>query len=143
MLHNLISGKPIDLSRNVMVTKALQDKCEYIFFLDSDILVNSDTLQKLFIGNLPIISAVYYSRAPPYEMVAQIGGRGLSHEMAGEDQVREVEEVGMGCCLVNTRVFHRVGKNWIGSACCPMVREKNPTIWNTTEPSRSTLLVTS
>jgi hypothetical protein len=30
--------------------------------------------------------------------------------MAGEDQVREVEEVGMGCCLVNTRVFHRIGR---------------------------------
>jgi hypothetical protein len=110
MLHNMISGKPIDLSRNVMVTKALQDKCEYIFFLDSDILVNPDTLQKLFIANLPIISAVYYSRAPPYEMVAQIGGRGLSHEIAGSDQVRDVEEVGMGCCLVNTRVFHRIGR---------------------------------
>jgi hypothetical protein len=55
--------------------------------------------------------SIYYSRAPPYEMVAQIGGRGLSHEMAGvgNDQVREVEEVGMGCCcLVNTRVFHRI-----------------------------------
>jgi hypothetical protein len=32
--------KPIDLARNVMVTKALQDKCELIFFLDSDILVS-------------------------------------------------------------------------------------------------------
>jgi hypothetical protein len=44
--------------------KALQDKCEFIFFLDSDILVNSDALQKLFIGNLPILSSVYYSSAP-------------------------------------------------------------------------------
>jgi hypothetical protein len=36
----MISGKPIDLARNVMVTKkALQDKCEFIFFLDSEILV--------------------------------------------------------------------------------------------------------
>jgi hypothetical protein len=93
-----------------MVTKALQDKCEYIFFLDSDILVNPDTLTRLFIANMPIISAVYYSRAPPYEMVAQIGGRGLSHELAGKDEVREVEEVGKGCCLVNTRVFHRIGQ---------------------------------
>jgi Ca2+-binding RTX toxin-like protein len=41
--------------------------CEFIFFfLDSDILVNPDTLTKLFIGNMPIISAVYYySRATP------------------------------------------------------------------------------
>jgi hypothetical protein len=45
-------------------------------------------------------------------MVAQIGGRGLSHEMAGvgNDQVWEVEEVGMSCCLVNTKVFHRIGR---------------------------------
>jgi hypothetical protein len=110
LIHNMISGKPIDLARNVMVTKALQEKCEFIFFLDSDILVNPDTLVKLFVANMPIISAVYYSRAPPYEMVAQVKGQGLSHEMAGKDEVREVEEVGMGCCLVNCRVFHRVGK---------------------------------
>lgn len=83
MLNTMISGKPIDLSRNVMVTKALQDKCEYIFFLDSDILVNPDTLMKLFTTNMPIVSAVYYSRSPPYEMVAQVGGRGLSHNWIG------------------------------------------------------------
>jgi hypothetical protein len=35
MINNLISGKPIDLARNVMVTKALQDNCGYVFFLDS------------------------------------------------------------------------------------------------------------
>jgi hypothetical protein len=110
LLITMVSGKPIDLARNVMVTKALQEKCEYIFFLDSDILVEPDTLNKLFVGNMPIISAVYYSRAPPYEMVAQVKGRGLSHEMAGTDQVREVEEVGMGCCLINCRVFHRIGQ---------------------------------
>jgi hypothetical protein len=78
--------------------KAIQDKCEFIFFLDSDILVEPGTLLVLYQANMPIISAVYYSRAPPYEMAAQIGGRGLSHEMAGQDQVREVEEVGTGCC---------------------------------------------
>jgi hypothetical protein len=98
MLHTMVSGKPIDLARNVMVTKALQDKCEHIFFLDSDILVEPDTLTKLFASNMPIVSGVYYSRSPPYEMVAQIGGQGLSHEMAGQDQIREVEEVGKGCC---------------------------------------------
>jgi hypothetical protein len=110
-----------------MVTKALQDKCELIFFLDSDILVNPDTLTKLFIANMPGISAVYYSRAPPYEMVAQIGGRGLSHELAGKDQVREVEECGMGCCcLVNTRVFHRIGRklDWQCVFLCPTARER-------------------
>jgi hypothetical protein len=72
MLHNMISGKPIEPARNVMVTKALQDKCEFIFFLDSDILVVPDTLLLLHQPNLPIISAVYFSRALPYDSVAQI-----------------------------------------------------------------------
>jgi glycosyltransferase involved in cell wall biosynthesis len=63
--HTMISGKPIDLARNVMVTKALQESCEYVFFLDSDILVNPDALLLLHQVNMPIVSAVYYSRAPP------------------------------------------------------------------------------
>jgi hypothetical protein len=130
MLHNMVSGKPIDLARNVMVTKALQDKCEWIFFLDSDILVNPDTLTKLFITNMPIMSAVYYSRAPPYEMVAQVKGKSLSHEMAGKDEIREVEEVGMGCCLVNTRVFHRIGRklDWQSFFMPHSERERRRTI---------------
>jgi hypothetical protein len=52
--------------------------------------VNHDTLLKLFQTNMPIVSGVYFSRAPPYEMVAQIGGKGLSHELGGRDEVREV-----------------------------------------------------
>lgn len=72
LLHNMVSGKPIGHARNMRVTKALQDKCEYIFFWDSDILVEPDTLLNLFVPNMPIISAVYFCRASPYEMVAQI-----------------------------------------------------------------------
>jgi glycosyltransferase involved in cell wall biosynthesis len=74
--HTMISGKPIDLARNVMVTKALQENCEYVFFLDSDILVNPDTLL-LHQVNMPIVSAVYYSHAPPYEMVPWTSGLSL------------------------------------------------------------------
>lgn len=111
-LRTMISGEagqPIDISRNIIVSVALQRGCEYVFFLDSDVIVESETLINLIESKLPIISAVYFARSPPYEICANIGMVPVSHKLAGNDTIIEVEQVGMGCCLINTRVLRRIG----------------------------------
>src|SRR4051812_29107730 len=75
------SGQPIDLSRNIMVSKALQMNAQHLFFIDSDILVRPDTLRKLYDCNLPIVGGPYINRGPPYEIVANVDMKPLSHEM--------------------------------------------------------------
>ena len=104
-------GHPVDLSRNIMVTKCLQHKCECIFFVDSDIILRPDTFRELYIRRLPIVSGVYFSRAPPYEAVANIGRHPISHQVVKEEaKTIEVEEVGAGCLLIDRRVFEVIAK---------------------------------
>ena len=57
-----ISGHPIDVSRGVLVDHALNAGADYVYFLDSDVHTNPDTLQRLMSHNLPIVTALYYRR---------------------------------------------------------------------------------
>lgn len=103
-------GQPIDLARNVLVTNALRDHAKYIFFLDSDVIPKTDTLIRLVKHNLPIVSGVYFSRANPAFVVANLNWRPLEWNalaQAGQPLV-EVDEVGTGCLLIDMRVIERI-----------------------------------
>ena len=106
------SGQPIDVARNIMCSKALQMGCTHLFFLDSDIIVKPETLQMLYGENMPIVSACYLNRGPPYEIVANINNRPVSHKILEEhrNQLYEVEQIGCGCVLIDTRVLHRLAQ---------------------------------
>jgi hypothetical protein len=114
---------PIDISRNVICTRCLQTNCDYLFFVDADIILRPDTLLKLLQDDFPIVSAVYRSRVEPYAIVARVGGQQLTSEMIErvEEQARqsqaggykktvEVEEVGMGCILIHRLVLLRMAQ---------------------------------
>jgi len=104
------SGHPLDLTRNICVSKMLQLGCDYLFFVDSDILLQPDTFIQLWQMRMPIVSGVYMGRSAPYEPVANIQGKSIGHNIIKEPpQLREVLEVGMGCCLIERRVFERIG----------------------------------
>ena len=57
-----IQGHPIDVSRGILVDNALAANAEFIYFLDSDIHTQPDTLQRLLDRNAPIVTALYYRR---------------------------------------------------------------------------------
>jgi hypothetical protein len=106
------SGYQLDEARNVIVSKMLQHHCDYLFFVDSDIILRQNTLRNLMEFQMPIVSAVYMSRAPPYQPVALAGGKPLSHTITKLDppQLIEVEQCGMGCILIERRVIERISK---------------------------------
>lgn len=105
-------GQPLDMARNIFAAKALQMQAQYVFYVDSDILLRPDTLQLLAEEKLPIVSACYFNRSPPYELVANIQNRPVSHTIVKEQpgKLYEVEEVGMGAILLDMRVFHRLAQ---------------------------------
>ena len=108
-------SRPLDLSRNVIVTQALQNKFEYLCFYDSDIVLSEpQVINKLLLKRARIVSALYVSRANPEIVI----GTGLNDRMitVNDEDVKagkllEVESVGMGCCLIHTEVFHQLGKD--------------------------------
>lgn len=110
------TGQPVDVARNIMVSNGLQRDVSHLFFLDQDVIVKPDTLTELITPEMPIISAVYFSRAPPYNVVANIRGNPLTRDdivnrlekAPGHQALMEVHEAGAGSLLVDIRVFKRI-----------------------------------
>lgn len=100
-------GTPIDMSRNEIVRSALDAGVDYVFFLDTDVVVPPDTIIRLMNHNLPIVSGVYYTRAPPIEPcvwreIAPSGKQAIAFQPG---QMIEADFIGAGCLLIHTSVF--------------------------------------
>ena len=101
------SHMPIDRVRNNLVEEALKEGCTHVLFLDSDIILEPDSVLRLLWHRFPIVSGVYPDR----------GGRGNAWKDGKNCWVEKgsiiVDECGMGCCLIDSRVFERVPAPWL------------------------------
>jgi 2-polyprenyl-3-methyl-5-hydroxy-6-metoxy-1,4-benzoquinol methylase len=97
----------VDVARNKLVEMAINDNCDYIMFIDSDTLIPNGAIDKLLDMNVEIASGLYFSKGKPYLPVARLkeGEKHFFLEDFEFDQIMEVQGVGMGCCLINTKVF--------------------------------------
>jgi hypothetical protein len=97
----------VDKARNDLVKMALKDNCDYVFFVDSDTIIPKGAIDSLLKMNVDIASGLYFSKGKPYLPVARVkeGERHFFLEDFEFNQIMEVQGVGMGCCLINTKVF--------------------------------------
>lgn len=104
----LETGQPIDISRNIAVSKALQLNAKYLLFIDSDIVVFPDSLEQLLMARRPFVSGIYRSRGPPHGIVANLGDKPVSDQQVNDNPLMSVDDVGMGFCLIDTRVLRNL-----------------------------------
>lgn len=106
-------GTPIDMARNEIVRSALDANAEWVFFLDTDVICPPDTIARLMVHNLPIVSGIYYTRAPPIEPAVwreiQPSGKQAIQFQVNQGLI-EADFIGMGCCLIHTSVFKNIKK---------------------------------
>ena len=103
----LETGQPIDISRNIAVSKALQLKAKFLLFIDSDIIVFPDSLEQLLAARRPFVSGIYRGRGPPHNIVANLDDKPImDHQVADPNNpLTVVDDCGMGFCLIDTRVL--------------------------------------
>ncbi len=126
-IFTVSAGVPIDVARNEIVKSALANDCQWVFFLDSDVEVPSDTIPRLMSHNIPIISGIYYTRAPPIEPAiwkeVQPSGKQAINFTPGTGLI-ECDFVGAGCLLIHTSVFKNLKSqlwfNWTLGREIPM-----------------------
>lgn len=103
---------PLSVNRNNAVAEALEKNCEYVFFVDHDNILQSDTLVKLLQYNLPCVGCLYFERKYPHLP--------LIYTFEGDFQTVRVEYnypkglvkcdvIGLGCSLIKTEVFRALG----------------------------------
>jgi hypothetical protein len=107
-------SRPLDLSRNVIVSMALKGRFEYLYFLDSDCVIHDDlTINKLMKKQEKIVAALYTSRSVPGLVVGTT--KDEKPLMVDDPRVKagemiEMESVGMGSTLIHNSVFLEIGK---------------------------------
>lgn len=110
-------GMPIDVTRESMVNAALAAGFEWLFFLDSDVTIPIDTLQKLLSHNLPIVCGLYKAKKPNgFFWAAWMRGSDPTGKMAfvpvasWSGRLFEVDVIGAGCMLIHRKVFEEIRK---------------------------------
>jgi hypothetical protein len=103
-------------ARNLIVEGALDLKADYILWLDSDMTFPRETLQRLMDWDRDIVCASYVKKKPPYhivgKMIAKPGDDLGKQKLVEANGLYEMENFGLGVCLVKTEVFRRMSKPW-------------------------------
>jgi len=100
----------IDRARNELVRDALKDGCDYILFLDSDIIMPKRAIDDLIDMNVDIASGLYFAKGKPYLPVARVLKDDMHFYLEDFEynQIMDVAGVGMGMCLIKADVFKKL-----------------------------------
>lgn len=107
-------GYEIGGVRNCATAWALNNGFDFLFFVDSDIVLPKNTLTNLLSADKDIISGVYIQRKSDmqvpeiYMWTEGNGSTNIPLPLLLNNGIVEVVGVGMGCCLINVNVL----KEW-------------------------------
>ena len=118
----------LPVARDTLVNQALQSGCDYIFFLDTDILfespqdpndalnilyqcMNKDKLDK----DAKIVSGLYRAKQKQgfnYAMWMRANEKGFTPIQKWNGNWLNIDVTGLGCCLIDMAVFRNIPKPW-------------------------------
>lgn len=112
------AGSLIYAARNDLATRAIQMDADYVFWLDSDMVFQPDTLERMMKtireNDIDILTGLYFRRVAPYSPVLfdklEIHGQECewSEFNTIPDSLFPVGGCGFGCVLMKTDVFFDV-----------------------------------
>lgn len=116
--EHVVSSKQtaaLDLAREQTIEMAMEVDPEWVLFLDSDVFPPKDIFFQLRQHDLDVISGVYYvKKDPPHPAMWRLDKEDTLSPVYQfkEDLIVEVDAVGLGCTLVNKRVFEDIDRPW-------------------------------
>jgi len=142
--HNLIAteGYTIAENRAWLVNQARKANCDYLLFIDDDMVFPPETFEQLFSHQKDVIGVPYYSRKLPRKSVIVLeNGEVLEGELP--NKIFKCQHVGTGVMLIKLSVFdrldmpyfnfetHPTGFTLMGEDAwfCKQAREKGFQIW--------------
>ena len=107
---------PYDLARNKLAQECLDSGADYLFMLDTDMVLPTFALEQLYSHKLPIVGGMYFRRHPnafPLMFKFREGSTMMDpipqHEI--KPGLNEVDGMGMGCTLIHRKVFETLRDN--------------------------------
>lgn len=111
--HSIVAteGYTIAENRTYLTFKAINNNCTHQLFVDDDMVLPLDTLDRLLNHEKDIIGVPYYSRMLPRKPVwVQEDGEAVEGELPKE--LFKCAHVGTGIMLINLEVFNNIEKPW-------------------------------
>lgn len=105
----------IHSARAMLVQSAVDNACTHIFFLDSDLTFPPNTLNRLISHHQPFVCATYVKRHPPHELL----GKPLPLDHTTPKGLLPMEDVPLGCALINLHVLDRLSIPHFSYVCGP------------------------
>ncbi len=109
-------GRPIHYARRGLVRQALAGGCRWIFFMDADMRVPEWALQRLLIWRYPVVSGLYISKQGTLNLYRRNPDGGEKAPFRPLTRVEGAsvwaDAVGLGCCLIDARVFKYLPEPW-------------------------------
>ena len=105
-------GYQIDQIRNLIASWG--KNYDYLFCVDSDIILPNDTIVKMIRHDKDIISGLYIQRIPNTHTLEiymdndKGGVTNIPHNMIRNQGLIEVDACGMGCCLIKGNVLNKM-----------------------------------
>jgi len=93
-------------NRNYIATQAVKKSCDYLFFIDDDMIFPPDTLDKLLAHKKDIVGGVYMTKYEQQEPVVEY----LDNERPNE--LFKCKAIGTGMMLIKTDVFNKLPQPW-------------------------------
>ena len=110
---SFMRGYTVDQSRNLLVAKSLEENYDYTFFVDGDVILPPDALERLLKAGSPVASGWYVKKIPGKfvpELYREKNGKLENITGLPQDTLLPVAACGFGCVLVNNEVFKALGQ---------------------------------
>ena len=107
----------IDTARNLAAKTALEQECDYLMFLDDDVLVEPTTFDSMLAANKDVVMALTYLRSYPFKPMlftahaTQQNGLVFYEDFEkhiNADGLVECEAIGFSCALLRCDVLKRM-----------------------------------
>ena len=103
-----LEGSMITKQRNDLVEHAKNMEADYIFFVDTDLVMPPDTLIRLLKHDKDVVGATYNKRVPPYETLGKLKGDKPTDDQLRKGGLWPAELLPGGCVLVKMSVYERL-----------------------------------
>lgn len=111
----VVENFPYPQARNQAAKVCLENNYGYLAFLDADVLLQPDAYMKLMETGLPLVSALYYQKFPPYSPACFGASKTPDGKLKKEPitnwtpgQIIPVTFMASGACLIHRSVFERM-----------------------------------
>lgn len=99
----------ITFARNKIASAALEQECDYLLFLDDDMVFKPDLLEKLLAHKTDVVAGLAFMRSEPHEpAMFKLNSDNTTYDPIFQwhtGALAEVDAVGMACTLINMNVL--------------------------------------